>query len=147
MAKAKLDTLLDRETERSEPVALDGLGLNGQSGDMALLDTTGRQVIEALLKDGEQVDVSEQDATALGHVSEDYTADTIRLLEGVEHVRTRPAMYIGDTGSAGLHHHRRVDHRLHQVIARDVDRARQPHGRGALLRCDGFACEPFAPAL
>ena len=94
MAKAK-NTLLDRETERAEPVALDGVGTEGQAENMALLDTTGRQVVEALLeggetlKDGEQVDVSEQDAAGMGHVSEEYTADTIRLLEGVEHVRTR----------------------------------------------------------
>jgi len=119
LAKAKQDTLLDRETERAEPVALDGVGTNGQAEDMALLDTTGRQVVEALLKDGEQVDVSEQDATAMGHVSEEYTADTIRLLEGVEHVRTRPAMYIGDTGPNGLHHllFEVVDNSIDEVLA------------------------------
>ena len=119
MAKAKLNTLLDRETERAEPIPLDGLGVNGQAEDMALLDTTGRQVVEALLRDGEQVDVSEQDATAMGHVSEEYTADTIRLLEGVEHVRTRPAMYIGDTGPNGLHHllFEVVDNSIDEVLA------------------------------
>ncbi len=119
MAKAKSGSLLDRETERAEPVALDGLGADGQSEEMALLDTTGRQVVEALLKDGEQVDVSEQDATAMGHVSEEYTADTIRLLEGVEHVRTRPAMYIGDTGPNGLHHllFEVVDNSIDEVLA------------------------------
>ncbi len=119
MAKAKMNTLLDRETERAEPVALDGLGTEGQAEDMALLDTTGRQVVEALLKDGEQVDVSEQDAAGMGHVSEEYTADTIRLLEGVEHVRTRPAMYIGDTGPNGLHHllFEVVDNSIDEVLA------------------------------
>ena len=131
MAKAKLNTLLDRETERAEPVALDGLGLNGHAEEMALLDTTGRQVIVELLQNGEpldlnepsdigdQADVSEQDATAMGHVSEEYTADTIRLLEGVEHVRTRPAMYIGDTGPNGLHHllFEVVDNSIDEVLA------------------------------
>ncbi len=119
MAKAKQDTLLDRETERAEPLPLDGLGASGQAEDMALLDTTGRQVVEALLKDGEQVDVSEQDAAGMGHVSEEYTADTIRLLEGVEHVRTRPAMYIGDTGPNGLHHllFEVVDNSIDEVLA------------------------------
>ncbi len=119
MAKAKSGSLLDRETERAEPVALDGLGTEGQAEDMALLDTTGRQVVEALLKDGEQVDVSEQDAAGMGHVSEEYTADTIRLLEGVEHVRTRPAMYIGDTGPNGLHHllFEVVDNSIDEVLA------------------------------
>ena len=119
MAKAKSGSLLDRETERAEPVALDGLGLNGQDGEMALLDTTGRQVVEALLEGGELVDVSEQDAAGMGHVSEEYTADTIRLLEGVEHVRTRPAMYIGDTGPNGLHHllFEVVDNSIDEVLA------------------------------
>ncbi|MEZ5215354.1 MAG: hypothetical protein R2715_01880 [Ilumatobacteraceae bacterium] len=33
-----------------------------------------------------------------------YTADDIQALEGLEHVRLRPGMYIGSVGSAGLHH-------------------------------------------
>src|SRR5258708_40160828 len=35
---------------------------------------------------------------------DDYSADKIKVLEGLEAVRTRPAMYIGSTGPAGLHH-------------------------------------------
>lgn len=113
-------SLLDKETERTEPVALDGLGVNhanghvnGQDGATALLDTTGRQVVTEILSEGVE------DAEAMGHVTEEYTADTIRLLEGVEHVRTRPAMYIGDTGSAGLHHllFEIVDNSIDEVLA------------------------------
>ena len=33
-----------------------------------------------------------------------YTADDIHLLQGLEGVRKRPAMYIGSTNSTGLHH-------------------------------------------
>src|ERR1051326_1130069 len=33
-----------------------------------------------------------------------YTENNIKVLEGIEHVRTRPSMYIGDTTARGLHH-------------------------------------------
>lgn len=36
--------------------------------------------------------------------NQQYSADSIQALEGMEHVRKRPSMYIGDVGIRGLHH-------------------------------------------
>src|SRR6478672_1225655 len=45
--------------------------------------------------------MSESEPTANNQA---YTEGMIKVLEGIEHVRTRPGMYIGDTTSRGLHH-------------------------------------------
>ena len=57
--------------------------------------------------------------TAMSAVTTEYTADSLRLLEGVEHVRHRPAMYIGDTGPNGLHHlfYEILDNGIDEVLA------------------------------
>ncbi len=47
----------------------------------------------------------------------DYTADSIQSLEGIEHIRLRPSMYIGDVGIRGLHH------LVNEVIDNSVDEA------------------------
>ncbi len=46
-----------------------------------------------------------------------YTGEDITVLEGMEHVRLRPAMYIGSTGEMGLHH------LVYEVVDNSVDEA------------------------
>src|SRR5256886_8198848 len=50
-----------------------------------------------------------------------YTAEQIQVLEGREHVRRRPSMYIGSTSSTGL------PHLVYEVVGNAVDQARAGH--------------------
>jgi len=52
---------------------------------------------------------------------DNYSADSIQALEGMEHVRMRPSMYIGDVSTRGLHH------LVYEVVDNSIDEAMGGH--------------------
>jgi DNA gyrase subunit B len=69
---------------------------------------------------------TEVDATVGGDAV--YGADMIQVLEGLEAVRKRPGMYVGDTASYGLHH------LIYEIVDNSIDEAQAGYAHNILVK-------------
>ncbi len=70
---------------------------------------------------------SEEPKIEENNLTEDYSAKSITVLKGLEGIQKRPAMYIGDTASRGLHH------LIWEVLANSIDEHLQGFGKKIII--------------
>jgi DNA gyrase subunit B len=93
---------------------------------LSITDNASRSKILAI--EGKDNEIGDEQDENLGptreKVEHNYDADSLRLLEGLEAVRERPGMYIGDVGVKGLHHLFKeiIDNSIDEVLAGHADK-------------------------
>jgi DNA gyrase subunit B len=72
--------------------------------------------------------MTQQNASDITPTKSNYTEEMIQVLEGIEHVRARPSMYIGDTTGRGLHH------LIWEIVDNSVDEALAGYAKTVMVR-------------